>query len=74
MKVRDYVSHVTHINDQELPMVPPFSMANSLSDDEILDIILYGTPKSWQAEMDRQGFDPLDNTLQEVMQFLERIH
>ena len=73
MKVRDYVSHICRINDQELPMIVPFSMANSLSDDEILDIVLYGTPRSWQAEMDRQGFDPLDNTLKDVMEFLERM-
>ena len=27
-----------------------------------MDILLFGTPKSWQKEMDRQGYDPLENT------------
>ena len=39
----------------------------------MLDIILYGTPKSWQKEMDRQGFDPMDDTLNAVVDFMERI-
>ena len=41
--------------------------------DELLDIILFGTPKSWQKEMDRQGFDPMIKTLSEVTNFMEQI-
>jgi len=44
-----------------------------LSEDEIVDILLFGTPKSWQREMDRQGFDPLAKTPAEVVAFMERI-
>ena len=28
----------------------------------IIDILIYGIPKSWQREMDRQGFDPCTTT------------
>jgi hypothetical protein len=30
-------------------------------------------PKSWQVEMDRQGWDPLDKTLPDVIDFIENI-
>ena len=73
MKVRDFVNHLNRINRQELPKVPPFEVANSLIEDEMLDIFLYGTPKSWQAEMERQGFDPMEHTLAECTDFCERL-
>ena len=38
-----------------------------------MDIILFGTPKSWQKEMDRQGYDPIDHDVEEVVTFLENI-
>jgi hypothetical protein len=44
-----------------------------LTDDELLDIVLFGTPKSWQKEMERQGFDPMEHTLTEVVGFMEQI-
>ena len=44
-----------------------------LANDKLLDIILYGTPRSWQKEMDRQGWDPLEHDINEVIDFMERI-
>jgi len=44
-----------------------------LTPDEIIDILLFGTPKSWQREMDCQGFDPLAKTVTEVVEFMEHI-
>ena len=38
-----------------------------------MDILLYATAKSWQREMDRQGFDLLENNVQQVVAFMERI-
>ena len=73
MKVRTYYQHLMRINMEDIPMLPPFQHPQHLNQDEILDIVLFGTPKSWQREMDRQGFDPLDNTMQQVIDFLEQI-
>jgi hypothetical protein len=56
-----------------LPQLPPFGIDQSLSNYKVLDILLHGTPKSWQVEMDRQGFDPLDKTIPEVVDFMENI-
>jgi hypothetical protein len=66
MKVPSYYQAVGRINDEELPQLPPFGADQSLSNDEVLDILLHGTLKSWQVEMDRQGFDPLDKQIPEV--------
>jgi len=44
-----------------------------LTPDEIIDILLFGAPKSWQCKMDCQGFDSLDKTVTEVVEFMERI-
>ena len=54
-------------------MLPPFNPAQNMSDDELIDILIYATPRSWMREMDRQGFDPVTKTLQEVVTFMERI-
>jgi hypothetical protein len=74
MNVKTYYMHVNRINSEEIPECPPnFNQSQCLADDEIVDILLYGTPKSWQRDMDKQGFDPLLKTPQEVVDFMERI-
>ena len=73
MGVRTYMQHLIRINREELPLLPPFRVSNSLTEDELIDIILYGTPKSWQIEMERQGFDPLTSDTDAVMKFMENI-
>jgi len=44
-----------------------------LSDDEIVNILLFGAPKSWQREMDHQGLDPLASAPHDAVAFMERI-
>ena len=73
MKVRNYYQAVARINDEEIPQLPPFNAHQKLTNDEVLDIVLHGTPKSWQVEMDRQGFDPMDKPLIDVVDFMENI-
>ena len=73
MKVRVYLQHLLRLNMEVLPSLPPFNDDQSLSTDELLDILLFGTPKSWQKEMERQGFDPLEHSVAEVVDFMDRI-
>ena len=73
MKVRIYHQHLLCINNSKIDLLPPFAANQELSQDELLDIILFGTPKSWQREMERQGFDPMDNSVESVVDFMERI-
>ena len=73
MKVRQYYQALTRINGSELLNLPPFNPNQNLSDDEMIDVLLFGTPKSWQAEMDRQGFDPVLSAPSAVVEFMENI-
>ena len=49
MKVRSYYQNLIRMNDEELPNLPPYKLDNKLSEDELLDIVLFGTPRSWQC-------------------------
>ena len=73
MKVRTYCQALLRVNLEELTVLPPFGANQRLSDDELLDVILFGAPKAWQREMDRQGYDPVGQPLNEVIDFLENI-
>ena len=74
MKVRTYFQALLRINDEEIPNLPPFRPAQKLTADEIADILLYGTPKSWQVEMERQGFDPMEQIDPgRIVEFMENL-
>jgi len=74
MKVRTYVTHLHRINFDELPMLPPQAATNSLSNDELIDIVIYGLPKSWVKEMDRQDFNPFHvQNINAIVDFCERL-
>jgi len=74
MSAKQHIMHVCRINTEEIARCPPaFDQNQCLSDDEIIDILLWGAPKSSQRKMDRQGFDPLAKTLTEVAEFIEHI-
>ena len=72
MSVRSYFRHLARINTEELTRLPPYGANQGFSADEMIDIILFGTPKSWQGEMERQGFDPIGKTPQQVITFMEQ--
>jgi len=45
--INSYYMNIMHINSEEIPRLPPyFTETQSLAKDEIVDILLYGTPKS----------------------------
>ncbi len=73
MKVRQYYQNLIRLNDEEVPELPPFHPNQKLSPDELLDVLLFGTPRSWQNEMDRQNFDPIEKGLHETVDFMEAI-
>ena len=71
MKVREYVHYLLQMNEEEFPSLPPFNNNQGLPEDEILDILLFGTPKSWEREMDKQGFDRFSTDLNRVVSNLK---
>ncbi len=74
MTAREWFAHIQRINGTEIPQLPPnFNADQSLANDELTDIILHSFPKTWQAEMDKQGFDPMLYTPQATIDFCERL-
>ncbi len=57
MPIREFYQHIMRMNEMELTALPPYQAGQKFNDDELIDNILWGIPKSWQREMDRQGFD-----------------
>jgi hypothetical protein len=73
-KVRKYYQALICMNNEELPNLPPFAAGQALTQDEMIDILLHGTPHLWQNEMKCQGFDPMASTgANEVIDFMENI-
>ena len=76
MTVHNYALRLRELNLDVIGKLPPCNKSEEdkrLTDDEMIDILLYGTPKSWQREMERQGFDPIEKEFDEVSQFMQRI-
>ena len=74
MNVRTFYNHLTRINKEELPMMPPyFEKDQSLSDDEIVDILLNAFPKRWLKEMELHGFDPFTKRIPDFLKYCERL-
>ena len=71
MRVRDYFQRLVFINTQELPRLPPFGNDQFFTQSDLIDILLFATPKIWQKEMDRMGFDPLTSTAIGLLVFME---
>ena len=54
--------------------MPPFHDTNNrIADDELLDIVMFGIPKSWTKEMDKQDFDPFAHNMARLVDFCERL-
>lgn len=75
MKVRTYALRLNYINDNELPLLPPrFSARQSLTQNELIEILTYGLPKSWTRKAIENSFDPLNgHTMTTVVSFFEAI-
>ena len=73
MPIREFYTHLTRVNSDELPHLPPgFSADQSLGTDEIIDIVLFAIPNSWKKELDRQGKDPDELGETELIRLLEQ--
>ena len=70
-KVRDFVSRVSELN-QLLIQFPGADENSKLPDDELLDLLEFGVPSSWQRQMILQDFDPVFNTVAKFVDFCER--
>jgi hypothetical protein len=66
------VTRVVEINDY-LPKFPPFGANQKLPDDELMYILEYAVPLTWQRTMFLHNFDPVTHTPTEFVSFCERL-
>ena len=71
MKVKDFVERVITINEllTRFPDTSPTVPAAKIPDHTILDLLESAMPISWQRHMVLQGFDPMDRTIAELVDF-----
>jgi len=71
--IREHIARVVEINWYLMKFPEPKArqQPTKLEDDELLDILEFGCPNSWQRQMMLQNFDPMDHTVQEFVQFCE---
>jgi hypothetical protein len=72
LKMREYLARVDELNN-DLRYFPSFVMGARLVEDELLDIYEFGVPATWQKQFLLHGFDPLEHTKQEFLEFCERL-
>jgi hypothetical protein len=71
MTTREFAARLTELNDY-LNEFPPFGQDQILEPDELIDILEFGVPNSWQRNMVMHGFDPMNHTPTEFVEFCER--
>ena len=73
MKTRDYCARYSEIN-KYLESFPPFKGKNQvIPNDEILEHLEFAIPNSWQKQMVLQGFNTLERTMEDFIEFCERL-
>ena len=70
MTTREYIARVNQINSY-LTSFPPFQRNQALPEDEVLDLLEFGVPSTWQKEFWRQGYDPISKSISEFTDFCE---
>jgi hypothetical protein len=71
MKVCMFYNHSSNMVLNKLHCLPPFGNNQLLAMDEVVDILLFATPNSWQVKMEGQNWDPMVHTPTEVIDFME---
>jgi hypothetical protein len=71
MKVCMFYNHLSNMVLNKLHCLPPFGNNQLLAMDEVVNILLFATPNSWQVKMEEQNWDPMDHTPTEVVDFME---
>ena len=73
MTMRVYRNRVVELNNYLEWFPTVFNATQKIDDDEIVDILEFGTPNKWQSEMVHLGFDSAVATSQELVEFCERL-
>jgi len=70
--IRKYAARLAEINGH-LNDFPPHNANQAIPEDELLEILEFAIPVSWQHQMTRHGIDPAQQTISQFVQFCERL-
>jgi hypothetical protein len=72
MPIKQYYARYKEINDY-LALFNEQGVANKLDDDEIKEHLNFSIPNRWQKEMIMHGFEPIEGSIDEFLEFCERL-
>ena len=76
MNTHEYVARLIEINNY-IPQFPPTTPNGNTPEkcptEELVDLLEFPVPNSWQKAMILQNFDPSQKMVQEFVQFCERL-
>ena len=73
MRIRMYCARYAELN-KYLESFPPYNgESQCLPPDEVLEHLEFAIPNSWQKQMVMQGFNTLEHTIEEFIEFCERM-
>ena len=72
MPIRAYVARIYKLN-KYLKEFPPFGKQQALLEDKLVELVECGIPNVWQKQMVMQGFDPINHTMRDLINFTERL-
>jgi hypothetical protein len=73
MKMRHFRSRVVEMNNYLARFPAKFNESQKLDDEELMDLLEFAIPNGWQREMVLQGFDASKASIQELVEFCERL-
>ena len=73
MSMKAYVARYKEINDY-LPLFPKYGNSPPcIAEDEMIENFEFAIPATWRQAMILQGFEPIDHSLDELIEFCERL-
>jgi len=72
LKIREFQARVSELNGY-LKEFPSAEQDSGLDNDELKELLEFAIPASWQHYMRLQGFDPVKKTINEFIEFCERL-
>ena len=72
MTIRMYCARFSELN-KYLESFPPYNENQKLPDDELLEHFEFAIPNAWQKQMVLQGFNTLEHTTEEFVEFCEQL-
>ena len=73
MEMQVYLNRVVELNNYLERFPRTFNATQKIDDDEIVDILDFGTPNKWQNEMVHLSFDSAVANSQELVEFCEQL-